>query len=262
MENNKKSSLGVPIAIIIAGLLIAGAVFYRGSTPAPGDQTPPVGSSDKAYQLDEIAPITASDNVRGNPNASIVFFDYSDLECPFCKMFHWSMEALMEEYGDRVAWVYRHYPLDCNGGETPGCRVLHTKARQEAEASECVAELGGESTFWTYIDKIFDATPSNDGLDLEQLPVYAGELGIEEADFNQCLTDRRHAQKVIDNTTNGTAIGLDGTPFVILSAPNDILTVALRGPAPAEADDLTKEVIEFLDAAQQESYLRLTGGNN
>ena len=69
------------------------------------------------------------------------------------------MHQVIREKGDQVAWVYRHYPIP----------ELHPKAFHEAEATECAWEQGGNSTFWKYIDKIFEITPSNNGLDEAKL---------------------------------------------------------------------------------------------
>src|SRR6185436_7093141 len=85
----------------------------------------------------EMEPVTEKDHILGNPNAEVIMVEYSDLECPFCKEFHSTLRRVMNEYGKdgKVAWVYRHFPIDS----------LHPKARKEAEATECAAELGGES---------------------------------------------------------------------------------------------------------------------
>ena len=115
-------------------------------------------ASETSFTLD---PVTPADHILGNPNAEVFIVEYSDLECPFCKQFHKSMLEIMSEYGaeGKVAWVYRHFPLD----------QLHSKARKEAEATECATELGGNDAFWEYTNKIFEITPSNNGLNLELL---------------------------------------------------------------------------------------------
>lgn len=91
--------------------------------------------------------------VRGNVNAQITIIEYTDLECPYCKRFHQTMEQIMATYSNDVRLVLRHFPLDS----------LHKKSRAEANAVECAAEQG---KFWEYVDGIFKVTPSNDGMDI------------------------------------------------------------------------------------------------
>ncbi len=109
----------------------------------------------------KLDPVTDKDHIAGNAQADIIIVEYSDTECPFCKKFHETMIQVMDEYGKsgKVAWVYRHFPLD----------ALHKKARKEAEATECAAELGGNDKFWEYLNLMMKITPANDQLDLNLL---------------------------------------------------------------------------------------------
>ena len=56
-------------------------------------------------------PVTAGDHIVGNINSKIIIVEYSDLECPFCKMFHNTLHQVIEKSNGEVAWVYRHYPI-------------------------------------------------------------------------------------------------------------------------------------------------------
>jgi predicted DsbA family dithiol-disulfide isomerase len=127
-----------------------------------------------------------NDHYWGNGDESVVIVEYSDTECPFCKRFQGTMQEVMKNYGGKVAWVYRHVPLDS----------LHTKSRKEAEATECAAELGGNEIFWKYLDNIFSITPSNDGLNPSELPKIAEDLGLNKTDFEKCLSSGKYAEKI------------------------------------------------------------------
>lgn len=85
------------------------------------------------------------EHIRGNADAPIKLVEYSDFECPFCTRFHNEAKTLVDQYGDQVAWVYRHLPLTS----------LHPNAVALAEVSECVAEIAGNDAFWEYTDIVF-----------------------------------------------------------------------------------------------------------
>jgi len=224
-----KNEITIPIAIIIAGLLIAGALFFTLRSPngggdkaratgpegiralfgkQDGDKPAPSAPAPATASLAIRAVNPDSDHVLGNPNAEIVIVEYSDLECPFCRVFHQTLARIMEEYGKggSVAWVYRHFPL----------AQLHTKAQREAEATECAAELGGNIGFWKYTNRIFEVTPSNDGLDLARLPAIAAEIGLDRKAFEACLSSGRHTSRIETEYTEATSAGGRGTPFNIL----------------------------------------------
>lgn len=150
--------------------------------------------------------ITKDDYIRGNKNAKVTLVEYADFECPFCKRFHPTMLQIMKEYGDKINWVYRHFPLS-----------FHANAQKESEAAECAGKLGGNDAFWKYTDAIYDKTTSNGtGFALDQLVPLAKELGINNAKFQSCLDSGEFAQKVKDEETTGASEGVTGTPGTII----------------------------------------------
>jgi protein-disulfide isomerase len=149
-----------------------------------------------------LAPVTSSDHILGDPNAQIVIVEYSDLECPYCKTFQATMQQVMSTYGNKVAWVYRQWPLS-----------FHANADKEAQASECVAKLGGNSKFWTYIGDIYSTTTSNGtGFALDKLAPLAASIGIDENSFNTCLNSGEMKTIVQKDLASGTSAGVQGTP--------------------------------------------------
>lgn len=230
----------VPLAIVVAGVLIAGAVIYSsgksGTTPtvagnnAAGNAQLQQGD---AGSLDQMAAISAKDHIRGNPDAPVKIVEYSDTECPFCKRFHPTMQQVMDEYGKsgKVAWVYRHFPLD----------QLHSKARKESEATECAAELGGNDKFWAYLDRLMEVTPANNGLDPAELPKIAQYIKIDVNKFNECLASGKYAQRVEEDVQNAQATGGNGTPWSIVVAKNG-KKYPLSGAQPYSA---VKQLIEL-----------------
>ncbi len=207
MEKETKSTYSTPIAIVIAGVVIAGALYFSDSKKAESP-TPPVAAVKQQSTLDQIRPVSADDHIRGNPNADIIIVEYSDTECPFCGRFHQSLKQVMDTYGKdgKVAWVYRHSPID----------QLHSKSRHEAAALECANELGGNDKFWEYTDTIYSTTPANNGLDPAELPKIAASVGLDVAKFNTCLTSGKYDAKIQADVLNAQATGGQGTPWSVL----------------------------------------------
>jgi len=154
----------------------------------------------------KIKPVTDKDHIRGSRNAKLTLVEYSDLECPFCKRFHPTMQELMKTYGDKIRWVYRHFPLS-----------FHANAQKEAEATECVNELSGNDKMWEYIDKMFEKTTSNGtGFALDQLGPLAAEVGVNQSAFQSCLDNGKYTQHVKDDIADGTTGGVSGTPSTFI----------------------------------------------
>lgn len=204
----------LPITILVAGALIAGAVFLIGGS-GKRNTTPSEHVTARPYD-------PAVDYILGNPNAPVKVVEYSDLECPFCKNFHTTMHQIMRYYGEggQVAWVFRHFPL----------AQIHSKAPREAQAAECAGELGGNEAFWKFVDRVFEVTPSSNGLDLSQLPVIAGELGLNVEAFNQCLASEKYAKKVTDSYNEAIRIGAQGTPYTLLMVGDEAVTLPGNQP--------------------------------
>lgn len=88
--------------------------------------------------------VTKEDHVKGAKNPKVYLIEYSDFQCPYCKMFIPSITQALTEYKDSVAVVYRHFPLES----------IHPYARSLAEGSECANDQG---KFWEFHDNVFGA---------------------------------------------------------------------------------------------------------
>ena len=143
---------------------------------------------------------TAGSPSRGPASAPVEIVEFSDFQCPFCLRAHPTVDQVLKTYGDRVRFVYRHYPL-------PG----HPAARPAAEASECAAEQG---KFWPYHDRLFATQSKLSDADLKQDAV---ELGMDGAKFNACVDSHKYAAKVESDLRAGQEAGVDGTPAFFIN---------------------------------------------
>ena len=219
-SNDSGQKLTTPMAIIVAGFLIMVGMFAN-NMPIVDKIKDKVVDTEKVEEVDTnvvatLNPVSASEHILGDlSKAEVTIVEFSDLECPYCKTFHTALHSEFAKYPGKIAWVYRHFPLDS----------LHPKARNEALASECAATIGGNDAFWKYIDIIFANTPSNNGLDSALLPVFAEKIGLNKALFTKCLIkdtnggeslETTQEEKVSADYQDGVRAGVTGTPHSIL----------------------------------------------
>jgi protein-disulfide isomerase len=177
-------------------------------------------------------------------------------------VFHKTAQQIVEKYDGKVAWVYRHFPLE----------QLHPKAKKEAEAMECVASLSNEETFWKYADMIYEKTGANNKLDIGvyntpsptprdpqtgkpyyaekkprsttdagQLSDFAVALGVDKVQFEQCMQESRFAERVQRDLDDVIKAGGTGTPtsYIVVKGKQ----FKIEGAQPLEA------VVKIIDEA-------------
>lgn len=203
-KNTILQTMIIPLAIVIAGGLIAGGIYMTG-TAKKGT----VAGDSIVKQTIVVEPVTSADHVLGDPKtAKVTMIEYSDLECPFCKIYHETLLKIYNENKDsgKIAWVYRHAPIV----------ELHSKSPKEAEATECAAELGGNSVFWKYLTEVFATTPANNGLNPAKLYDFADTVGLNAAAFKTCLDSGKYATKINEQILASKKAGVEGTPYAVL----------------------------------------------
>lgn len=200
-----KGFLNVPVAIVVAGIIVAIAIIYSSGPKAPSQ----AGSNNDlggGEVVDNIKPVSNNDHILGDKNAPVKIIEFSDISCPFCKRFHPTLQQALNDYDGKVAWIYRHFPLDS----------IHPMARSQAEATECAAEQGGNDSFWNYLDKLFESQPQT----ISGIVNAAAEIGLDAARLEACLNSNKYAQRVEDDYQDAIASGGRGTPFSVVIAPN------------------------------------------
>jgi protein-disulfide isomerase len=204
---------GIGIMVLVSFIIVS-VMFFKGFTPSKGGSanngapTNVAANGAEEQQPAEVnmLPVTKDDWIRGDKDAKIVVVEYSDTECPFCKRHHETLKKLIEDYGGKVAWVYRHFPIPS----------LHSKAPKEAEALECAGDLGGNEAFWKYTDMVYENTPTNDGLDPAELPKFAEKIGLNKAKFEECLSSGKFTEKVKKMSEDAVSAGARGTPHNVV----------------------------------------------
>ena len=145
--------------------------------------------------------IAATDSPsRGPANAPIELIEFSDFQCPFCQRANPTVQQVLTTYGDRIRFVYRHYPLP-----------NHPNARPAAEASACAAEQG---KFWPYHDRLFSGQA---GMTDGELKQHAVAVGLDAAKFNGCVDAHKFKALVDADVHAGEEAGVNGTPAFFIN---------------------------------------------
>jgi len=210
VENHEKSenTYLIPAAIIVAGLIVAGAVIYAFS-PNKGVES---GSATKSGLPDTDAggPVSQNladdDPVLGNASAPVTLVEFGDFQCPFCKKFHdEARKEILNTYVEtgKVKIVYRDFPLE----------NIHPAARPAAEAAECADEQG---KFWPYHDALYTRQDELAKGTMDYVAL-ARELGMDKAAFEKCVKDEKYKDEVTKDYDDGVKVGVDGTPALFIN---------------------------------------------
>src|SRR5712692_941540 len=142
----------------------------------------------------------ANGPAKGSASAPIEMIEFSDFQCPFCQRADPTVQQVLSTYGDRIRFVYRHYPLP-----------NHPRARPAAEAAACANEQG---KFWPYHDRLFASPSKLADADLKQ---HAAELGLNAPQFNSCVDTHRFKAQVEADMKAGEEAGVNGTPAFFIN---------------------------------------------
>jgi protein-disulfide isomerase len=161
--------------------------------------------------------------IMGDPDAPVTIVEYSDYQCPFCvRHFQETMPQLLEDYIDagKVRYVFKDFPLTS----------IHPQAVKAAEAARCAREISGNDAYWEMHDRLFEGQQDwSDNIEFETVfKGYAGDLGVDQAAFDECLDSGRHADAVRADLQEGAGFGVTGTPAFFIN------TLPLRGAQPYE----------------------------
>lgn len=190
-------AVGAAIVIVI-GAVVFGLKGGGASLKDSTDNLPPaqenVNVKTKEISLDD-------DPYLGSEDAPITIVEFSDFQCPFCSRFYLdTFSQIKEQYIDtgKVKFVYRDFPLN-----------IHQYAQKSAEASECADEQG---KFWEYSDVLLQNQSEWSTIGIDKFKEYAGQLGLNQEEFNSCLDSDAMAQEVQNDFNQGRQYGVNGTP--------------------------------------------------
>lgn len=200
-------------------LVIAAAVFVLLAATLGG------GGSDESVVANP-SDLVRSDSLRISdaPAGAVEFVEFLDFECEACRAAHPAVTELRERYGDRVAFVVRHFPL-------------HNNSDGAALAAEAAADQGA---FTEMMDLLFETQPEWGEKSTSQREVFFGfaeVLGLDMDRFGAVYDDPATLEKIYRDMADGMAAGVEGTPTFFLGGDK------LR---PSSFEDLVNSIEEAI----------------
>ncbi|MEK7179818.1 MAG: thioredoxin domain-containing protein [Patescibacteria group bacterium] len=191
-----KSSLTIPVAIVLGGVIVAAAVYV--SMP----KIPSSGAGNPAL----VRPVSPNDHILGNPAAPVMIVEYSDFDCEYCKDFHDTLHQIIANAGanGKVAWIFRQFPLT----------EIHPNAFSHARAAECVAAVEGNDVFWKFSNALF----ANQPIDPSRYGEIASSIGISGDAFAVCFANASSTlnARITADRQNALDVGAQGTPYSLI----------------------------------------------
>ena len=172
-----------------------------------------------ALSADPFAEVMKKIDLRGRPvrgarQSRVVVVSYDDLQCPFCTMMHQTMfPELLKEYGDRVSFIYKDFPLP-----------NHPWAMHAAVNANCLAAQN-EDAYWSFVDTVHalqkeingQQTPESRFAELDRIAMAEGtEHKLDAASLQACVKTQDTAA-IKASVQEGEALGVDATPTLFIN---------------------------------------------
>lgn len=179
---------------IIAVVLFGGSIWYSNSAAEKNNEG-----------------ITFSPHIKGNPEAAVKLVEYSDFQCPACAAFQPVVADVLTQFGDAIAFEYKHFPLP-----------IHPLAEPAARAAEAAGQQGA---FFEFHDKLFENQTawSNSPNPMLQFTAYAEELGLDTEQFRRQYSASLIRERVREDLAEARELGLTGTPTFFLNGERMVI---------------------------------------
>jgi protein-disulfide isomerase len=153
---------------------------------------------------------------RGNKDAKVTVVNYDDFECPFCSRMHETLfPGLFKEYGDRVLFIYKDYPLE----------EIHPWAVHAAVNANCLAEQSGDA-YWDYADYLHanqrsipagKNNPAPQNAELDKLATLQAQKHNLDVPKLQACVKAQDEKAVRASIREGDGLGVDATPTMFVN---------------------------------------------
>lgn len=186
------------ISLAICAIGVTGTVLHREFGVRAGPALPPL---DRPTLVTSWKEAVATGIRMGDPKAPVQILEFADLECPYCRVFHRDVSALLEKHPKQVAVVFVHFPLPAHRFAMPAARAVECGSTQ-GKAAEIIKSL----------------YEKQDSIGIKTWGDFAAEAGIRDtAAFRACAVNPAPVARIDAGKSYGASIGVNGTPTVLIN---------------------------------------------
>lgn len=202
-QQRRMAFIGLVVGI---GLIFAALIIWQQSRPV------------------EIVTITpqprpmAQFNAMGDPNAPVRMEEFSDFQCPYCRMFYENYEHQFVEAYVKTGKVYFLYRSMGNFLSDNINRSRGTNNQESIRSIEAAYCAGDQGKFWEYHDILFaNQTGENVGAYSDKnLVAMAEAIGLDMTQFNECFDGEKYRDTALQDAKDGQSYGITGTPSFVV----------------------------------------------
>ena len=192
--------ISLSLVVVFAAALAVFLVVDRSRTP--GAAAAEQAAADPA----SIAVRENSHRLNSVPDGRVTFVEFLDFECEACRSVYPAIEQLREEYGDRVSFVARYFPI-----------ASHFNAERAARAVEAAAQQGGFEDMYQRMYETQAQWGEQQVPQDELFRSFAVEQGLDMSAFDAAYTDPATLERIEADVADGIALGVQGTPTFFLN---------------------------------------------
>ncbi|PYS93705.1 MAG: disulfide bond formation protein DsbA [Acidobacteria bacterium] len=205
------------IAVVLVAAVAVGAWLWRSARKSSGTGAVAVG-----------APGAQPPHASGRENAPLTLEEFGDYQCPPCGNAYPEVEKIRTDYGDKLRFIFRQYPL--------------TQAHQSALVAAHAAEAAGvQGKFWEMHDRLFRTQRdwSKDANPRAIFETYASAIGLDLERFKRDMDSAEVDARIVADHERGNSLGVKSTPTFFLNGRE----------LPADKLQTPTDLRSFLDAA-------------
>lgn len=155
-----------------------------------------------------------SNHTKGAGTTGVKLVEYGDFQCPYCEAYSTTVDSVVQEYGDKITFQFRNFPLTS----------LHQNAFAAARAAEAASlqdKAGSQDKYWAMHDALYQSSNWQDWTNSKNpntfFESYAAQIGLSADQFKKDFAGSQVNDTINADMNAGNKLGITGTPSFFIN---------------------------------------------